>query len=73
MNQMRSTEELVLLEVYNVASDRFARRSDGILLISGAVEAARELLAKHPAVTDYVAELAVATSLSRHTTRAYAA
>jgi hypothetical protein len=65
--------ELVMLEVYSMAAMRFGRRADSMVLITGAVAAARELLAKRPAVTDYVAELAIALSVSRHTNRACAA
>lgn len=61
----KTMEQVVLVEVYTEAKARFGHRADGQVIVAGAVDAARELLAKRPQVTDFVVDIAIATSLTR--------
>lgn len=55
-------DELILIEIATDANERFGHRRDREQLVQSTVEVAREMLARRPLVTDYIGEIAIATS-----------
>ena len=60
---MKSYEQsLLLVEIATEANERFGHRQDKDRLVNSTLDTARELIAKCPAVTDFIGEISIASS-----------